>query len=110
MNPVTKTRISLTEAIDIMAARRLANEENRRNYIAVGFRRWKWPHVKAFASSTGGTIEFESNLDFAIQKAGQEDKTILIWASKATDEVVEQCTKLGVPLIRMEDGFLRSVR
>ena len=81
VNPVTQTRISLTEAIDIMAARRLANEENRRNYIAVGFRRWKWPHVKAFASSSGGTIEFESNLDFAIQKAGQEDKTILIWAS-----------------------------
>lgn len=109
VNPVTKTRISLTEAIDIMAARRLANEENRRNYIAVGFRRWKWPHVKAFVSSTGGTIEFESDLDASFQKAAQEGKTVLIWAGKATDEVVEQCTKLGVPLIRMEDGFLRSV-
>lgn len=109
VNPVTRTRISLTEAIDIMAARRLTNEENRRNYIAVGFRRWKWPHVKAFASSTGGTIEFESDLDVGFQKAAQEGKTVLIWAGKATDKVVEQCTKLGVPLIRMEDGFLRSV-
>lgn len=109
VNPVTRTRIPLTEAIDIMAARRLTNEENRRNYIAVGFRRWKWPHVKAFASSTGGTIEFESDLDVGFQKAAQEGKTVLIWAGKATDKVVEQCTKLGVPLIRMEDGFLRSV-
>lgn len=109
VNPVTRTRISLTEAIDIMAARRLTNEENRRNYIAVGFRRWKWPHVKAFASSTGGTIEFESDLNVGFQKAAREGKTVLIWAGKATDKVVEQCTKLGVPLIRMEDGFLRSV-
>lgn len=109
VNPVTKTRISLTEAIDIMAARRLANEENRRNYIAVGFHRWKWPHVKAFASSTGGTIEFESDLDASFQKAAQEGKTVLIWAGKATDEVVDRCYKNGVPLMRMEDGFLRSV-
>lgn len=109
VNPVTRTRISLTEAIDIMAARRLTNEENRRNYIAVGFRRWKWPHVKAFASSTVGTIEFESDLNVGFQKAAREGKTVLIWAGKATDKVVEQCTKLGVPLIRMEDGFLRSV-
>lgn len=109
VNPVTKIRISLTEAIDIMAARRLANEENRRNYIAVGFRRWKWLHVKAFASSTAGTIEFVSNVESGIRKAAQEGKAVLIWAGKATDDVVGQCQRLGVPLIRMEDGFLRSV-
>ena len=109
VNPVTKSRIALAEAIDIMAARRQANEENRRDYVAVGFRRWKWPHVKAFASSTGGTIQFEGEVEYGIDLAAQEGKTVLIWAGKATDAVVARCRRRHVPLIRMEDGFLRSV-
>ena len=109
VNPVTRARISLAEAIDIMAARRLVNEANRRDYIAVGFRRWKWPHVKAFASSTGGTIQFEREAEYGIDLAAQSGKTVLIWAGKATDAVVARCRRRNVPLIRMEDGFLRSV-
>lgn len=109
VNPVAKSRISLAEAIDIMAAKRLANEANRRDYIAVGFRRWKWPHVKAFASSTGGTVHFESEVEYGIDMAAQEGKTVLIWAGEATDDVVARCKRRNVPLIRMEDGFLRSV-
>ena len=34
---------------------------------------------------------------------------MLIWAGKATDAVVARCRWRHVPLIRMEDGFLRSV-
>lgn len=109
VNPVSESLISLQEAIDIMAARRIANERNRRHFIAVGFRRWKHEHVKAFAGSTGGTIEFESDIDYGIDVATRDGKEVIIWAGKATDEIVNRCKRRSVPLWRMEDGFLRSV-
>lgn len=109
VNPVTAGRISLDEAIDILAARRTVNERNRRRYVAVGLRGWKHPHVRAFAGSTAGEITFVSDVDDGIDQAAREGKDVLIWAGKATDDVVRRCESLGVRLWRMEDGFLRSV-
>lgn len=48
---------------------------------------------------------FERALDEAIQRRG----CLIGWASRLSDQADSDCHTAGVPLIRIEDGFLRSV-
>lgn len=108
-NPITRQPCSLREALTILAAQRTANERNRGSYVAIAFRRWKQPHVRAFLSSTDNALEFVWDIDEGLKTAQAKNATAVIWSARCTDEVVAKAESMGVPVLRMEDGFLRSV-
>ena len=98
-----------TEAIRILAAQRFQNERNKGFPAYVGFSRWKRPHARAFLQSTTGTIRFFSDWWKAIKWAQANGGDVVVWASKCTIGLESSCQTMGVRLIRMEDGFIRSV-
>ena len=109
VNPVTARRCDIHEAIRILAAQRFQNERNKGFHACVGFSRWKRPHARAFLQSTTGSIRFFSDWWKAIKWAQANGGDVVVWASKCTIGLESSCQTMGVRLIRMEDGFIRSV-
>lgn len=69
--------------------------EDRAGYTAIGMSRWKRGHLRAGFGKHGP-------LDFA---DAPSDRPTLVWAGQETEAIRAASTS---PLLRMEDGFLRS--
>jgi capsular polysaccharide export protein len=95
---------SLEAILDGMEARVAAFRQDRHGHIAVGMRRWKWRHTRHMF---GGKVSF-SNPSTAVRRAASSHRSLLVWASRATPELEQDAAAAGVPLLRVEDGFLRS--
>ena len=75
--------------------------EDRAGYVALGMRSWKKGHLKAGFGRHG-------RLDFADEptKSATDGRPVMVWAGRETAEIRQACANR--PLLRMEDGFLRS--
>ena len=109
VNPVTGSRTTLSETIRLLATQRVRNEQNRGFHACIGFRGWKHPHARAFLQSTEGEIRFFSDERKAAEQAASRKGAVVVWSSKCTDTLEHLCKDCKVPLVRMEDGFIRSV-
>ncbi len=77
--------------------------------VCVGFPVWKRPYVKPFLSSISDRVVYIANPAQAVRFAKAEKCRIIVWASSETMELDTLAKAEGIDLIRMEDGFLRSV-
>ena len=109
VNPVTGERFELEDAIDFLSDARRANVAHRGTIVCAGIRRWKKPHFRAFLSGTATTLQFIWNFDEALATAKSLNARLAVWAAKCTDGDVAKARKAGVPLLRVEDGFIRSI-
>lgn len=109
VNPVRGKRCDIHEIIRLLATQRFQNERNKGFHACVGFRGWKHPHARAFLQSTAGRISFFSNELKAVKEAQKHAGNVVVWSSKCTEQLVRLCAERDVPLVRMEDGFIRSV-
>lgn len=107
VNPVSGQPIEVEEAMDILSEQRRCNEANRGHHVAIGFRRWKKPHVKAFLSGTDSHTHFEWESLRGLAYAKEHQSDVLVWSSKCTEEFLSKAK--GLRVYRMEDGFIRSV-
>ena len=109
VNPVTGERFELEDAIDFLSDARRANVAHRGTIVCAGIRRWKQPHFKAFLSGTETTLQFIWDFDEALATAKSLNARLAVWAAKCTDGDAAKACKAGVPLLRVEDGFIRSI-
>lgn len=75
---------------------------------ALGMRLWKRKTVQNFLAGAGHMSKFAKTTNTAISSA-KTDGQVVVWAGQETDTLATDCKVANVPLIRMEDGFLRSV-
>jgi capsular polysaccharide export protein len=71
---------------------------------ALGMRLWKRWNVARFLRG----VVFVKTDDEAVHKAQETSGQVVVWASGESAGLVDMCDTAGVPLQRMEDGFLRS--
>lgn len=109
VNPFTAKRCSIHEVIDILALARRRDTANRVPAVCLGFTRWKRPQAHAFLSSTASRPIFRCTMRGALREARRRNGRLVVWASKEPAGLAEAADRAGVPLWRMEDGFLRSV-
>ena len=109
VNPVTGERFELEDAIDFLSDVRRANVAHRGTIVCAGIRRWKKPHFRAFLSGTATTLQFIWNFDEALATAKCLNARLAVWAAKCMDGDAAKACKAGVPLLRVEDGFIRSI-
>ena len=109
VNPVTGERFELEDAVDFLADARRVNEAHRGRIVCAGIRRWKQPHFRAFLSGTASSLAFIWNFDEALAAAKRENARLAVWAAKCSDQEAEKARTAGVPLLRVEDGFIRSI-
>ncbi len=109
LNPETRQRGNVLDVMDWLQRQRQVAQRFGGRMIVVGFRRWKAANVKAMLSLHPGKVVFVKNAAAvrALQPAG--DDCLICWGRVPPAGVQELADAAGVRLLRMEDGFVRSV-
>ncbi|MCF4167261.1 hypothetical protein L2U69_16555 [Zavarzinia compransoris] len=99
-------------ALDI--ARHVAGiKRNDRDFagltVVMGLRPWKHARMRRFLASRWGRVRFAGDVGRAVATAKSAGGRVAVWAARAPAGLADACAAEGVPLWRIEDGFLRSV-
>ncbi|WP_416192780.1 capsular polysaccharide biosynthesis protein [Neisseria sp. CCUG12390] len=108
LNPNTGKAGTLFDVIDYLAAARRLNEKLRGEIYCVGMSLWKRAVMKPFFNVPSCRLKF-------VKSTAQLEKTefpagarLLAWGN-GKQQVVGFARSRNIPLLRMEDGFIRSV-
>lgn len=109
LDPVTHQRGDIFDVIDWLKRQREMAERFPGRMICVGFRRWKAANVKPLLSLFPERVFFVRNADAAasLEPTGQD--CLVHWGREAPAGLASLAATAGVRLLRMEDGFVRSV-
>jgi capsular polysaccharide export protein len=107
-SPYDAQEISFEQAIHTLAFLRDRFLDNNQKSICVHISRWKRPTIDRLLDGIGGVPEHAGTIAGAVRKAKQEGARIVTWASRCTSRLEDTCRAAGVPLVRIEDGFVRS--
>jgi capsular polysaccharide export protein len=112
-DPFRNVAASFEDTLALLSEWRRIEIANRRVAVCVGMSFWKRRRVADFLRSTAGTPVFRRTAASAVASArrapGTEPRAIAVWASRLPPGLAEIAGRQGVPLIRVEDGFVRSV-
>jgi capsular polysaccharide export protein len=110
LDPYRKTASSIEQILSILADWRTIESANRRVAVLVGMSFWKRRRVTDFFRSSAGTPVFRRTSAGALRAAsGGSSGAIAVWASRTPAGLVEAAARQKIALIRVEDGFIRSV-
>lgn len=73
----------------------------------LGMRLWKRASVKRFLEGADNPPTFAKDASSAIQIASDNGQ-VVVWATHGSEGLVAPCREKNIPLVQMEDGFLRS--
>lgn len=110
-DPRLDARSDFETIADLLAEARDRDLANRRPTFCLGMAFWKPPVLRAyFGSSAGPPPQILRDPQKALTLAREAtDSRILVWAGQEPPGLAEAAAAQGVPLLRLEDGFLRSV-
>ncbi|ABV93991.1 putative capsule polysaccharide export protein [Dinoroseobacter shibae DFL 12 = DSM 16493] len=97
---------TVEEVMAALAARARAWRQDRAGYVAQGMRLWKRASMTAFHGD--GPVRYVSGEQEALDLADRSGRPILSWASRTPPAIVDAARQRDMPLLRVEDGFLRS--
>ncbi len=109
LSPLDGAPCSALEVARLLATRRRRDAETEGVSHVLGVHRWKDYHVRPFVQGERSRVTFTMDADVALQRQEQQGGRIVVWSSREGAELAGRCAAQGAPLVRMEDGFLRSV-
>ncbi|CAB3929628.1 capsular polysaccharide biosynthesis protein [Achromobacter insolitus] len=109
LNPVTHQRGTIFDAIDWLQAQRQSAARYTGRSIVVGFKRWKATNVLPFLHFDSKHVHFVPSATDAARMQPTAQDRIIVWGGISATETVQLASRTGASLLRMEDGFLRSV-
>jgi capsular polysaccharide export protein len=92
------------DVLAALEAQARAWREDRHGYVALGLRDWKHAHHRAFFQTTEARVGFAANTGPAVE----DGRPVQVWASREDDLLANACARAERPLLRVEDGFIRS--
>ena len=102
-DPCRDRLCSFEAVVDQLEAMARAFREDRQGHVAVGMRLWKRGHLQQ-VFGTERRLRFEGDPVKAVALARAERRSLLVWAGKEGPGLAAS----GLPVRRVEDGFLRS--
>jgi capsular polysaccharide export protein len=108
VDPVRRVPCELEDVLSHLELQRRRFEENAGVVRAYGFSWWKRPYVRRYLGGPSTELRFERRLP-AAAPAGRRPTRVVVWGRRGPGELEVHCQAEGIPLFRMEDGFLRSV-
>lgn len=109
LDPYDRRLIAPERALEIAADILRHRARTTRRSVGSGVTRWKRPVVTAFLDGGNGPPTFAPNATAAVRAAKACSGRVVVWASRRNAAAEQAAAAAGVPLARMEDGFLRSV-
>jgi capsular polysaccharide export protein len=109
-NPYTYKKSDIIDTIQTISKYRSSTSQNDGKLYFFGFSRWKRGYTTPFFPALkNNTIIFCNTLQDAQEKGLDEKSKVFIWGKKPFNEVVIYAKEQNIPLLRVEDGFVRSV-
>lgn len=107
-DPVTGAPATAEEAIERLIALRDHADRNAGVTACFGFAPWKRGTARAAFSSPRGKTTFHLGAASATAVAKKSSGRVALWAGRETLGAAAKLSDAGTPVIRMEDGFIRS--
>ncbi|ASK27535.1 capsular polysaccharide biosynthesis protein [Neisseria chenwenguii] len=108
INPNTGEAGDIFDVIDYLAAARRANERLRGEVYCVGMSLWKRAVAKPFFRLPSCRLKFVKSVERLEHALLPPDARLLAWGN-GKEAVTAFAARRNLPLLRMEDGFIRSV-
>jgi len=109
LNPQTHGPGTIFDVIDWLAHQRRMAARLAERSIAIGYRRWKADNVRPFLALNPQQVHFVGDAhDAAEQQPGPQDR-LIVWGADPARDIKALAERSGATLLRMEDGFIRSV-
>ncbi|PKP95429.1 MAG: beta-3-deoxy-D-manno-oct-2-ulosonic acid transferase [Alphaproteobacteria bacterium HGW-Alphaproteobacteria-14] len=113
-DPFSRRWIGPWEAIAVLAEWRRVIDANRgspgeRIVAACGISWWKRAEIRQFLWSPGKPVRIFASIRRALAAARAEGGALAVWPSRISPNLITKAKRAGVALVRVEDGFVRSV-
>ena len=109
LNPITHQQGDVFDVIQWIKKKKEMSERYAGRMICVGFRRWKAANIKPMLSLFSNRVIFVKNAQAAALLNPVGGDCLVHWGRDAPAGLTDLCALNGVRLLRMEDGFVRSV-
>jgi capsular polysaccharide export protein len=110
LDPYHRTATSFEQILGIVSDWRKVEAGNRRITVCLGMSFWKRRQIADFLRSRGGKPVFRRTARAAFAHTrSRSGGAVAVWASRAPTGLEKEAEDRGIPLIRVEDGFIRSV-
>lgn len=109
LNPYTHQRGEITDVMRWLVQQKQVAQRYAGRMICVGFRRWKAANLRPMLSLYPERVLFVKNAAEAAALQPVKDDCLVCWGRVPPAGVQELAEQTGVRLLRMEDGFVRSV-
>lgn len=109
IDPYSTAPSSFEEACATLADWRRVNDVNRGIAVCIGMSFWKQQRMADVLRSSDGVPEFHKETGAAIAAAKRRGGAIAVWAAREPSDLAPAASEAGVPVVRIEDGFVRSV-
>jgi len=102
------------EAVALLGDWRRALDGNRgapgeRIVAACGMSWWKREEIRRFLWSPGPPLSIHRSSSRALDAASKQNGALAVWPSRISKDLEKKAKRKGVKLVRVEDGFVRSV-
>jgi capsular polysaccharide export protein len=108
-DPFTGETTDIEAAIARLADWRRIIEANRGIVAACGIAWWKRREIARFLATPEHPLRFFLSERRAIRHAARQGGAVAVWPSRISAGMARRAAEQGVSLIRVEDGFVRSV-
>jgi len=109
LSPLDGAPCSALEVARLLAARRRRDAETRGTTHVLGVHPWKRVQIRPFVEGRASTVTWTMNPEIALKRQARQGGRIVAWASREPEGFDARCRAQDAQLVRLEDGFLRSV-
>lgn len=108
-DPFTDGPSDIAAVVDLLAMWRDVLEGNRPIAAASGMAWWKRAEIRRFLWHPQRSLRIVRRPTKALAIAAKAAGAVAIWPSRVSPALIDSARKAGVGLVRVEDGFVRSV-
>ncbi len=108
VDPVTGQACEAEQALDRLIVLRDRAERLGGYWAGVGFAPAKRPPIRKLLNSPKGRVRYFASASRAAASAQANGGRLIYWAGKETPEIARVAAGFDGPVVRMEDGFIRS--
>ncbi len=109
VHPDSGQRCELEDIVAYLSAQQRLFAENGGRLFCFGFTRWKQNYIRRFLQAPGNRLYFLWKKEAAFSQGFDNTCHIVAWGERAMQEARQLSAETGVPVWRVEDGFIRSV-
>ncbi len=108
VDPFAAAPCGLERALALLALWKAREAESRRVAVCLGVHPYKHDRLRALLASSAAPPGFAGSADAALGTARARGGALLVWSAAAPPGLREAARQVGVELLWLEDGFIRS--